>query len=190
MIMKSAAPTSPGPAPLDWHHTTRSVPQAGLSHERAATPDELQRLASAIDAIAVEYFKAAYTLKPASGAQYLFDGTLTARLTQACVVTLEPVNEHLNESFSVIFAPAGAKEPVINDHESKAAPVLELPDIEPFTGDTLDVGRVLFELFSASIDPYPRKENAEFTWPGDGDTKARESTDNPFAALAKLKPKT
>jgi hypothetical protein len=47
----------------------------------------------------------------------------------------------------------------------------------------IPVGRIVFESLSASLDPYPRSEGAEFTWQ---DPKS-ESAANPFAALSKLK---
>jgi hypothetical protein len=51
----------------------------------------------------------------------------------------------------------------------------------------IDAGRVIFETLAASLDPYPRKPNAEFVW------KIEKGTDpaaaGPFAGLSSLKDK-
>jgi hypothetical protein len=45
------------------------------------------------------------------------------------------------------------------------------------------------ELFASAINPYPRKEDAEFAWT-DPKAAAEEGTLKPFAALARLKGRT
>ncbi len=52
-------------------------------------------------------------------------------------------------------------------------------------GDRIDVGRIVYETLSAGLDPYPRKEGAEFDW-ADPKTGVADSA-NPFAVLKKLK---
>jgi hypothetical protein len=52
----------------------------------------------------------------------------------------------------------------------------------------LEIGRLAFEVLSAAIDPYPRKDGAEFTWREEGEEEGSHSAGaGPFAALEKLK---
>ena len=53
---------------------------------------------------------------------------------------------------------------------------------EPLVGGTIDLGAVAVEFLMLGIDPYPRKEGAEFAAPS-----ADLEGAHPFAALAALK---
>jgi hypothetical protein len=65
------------------------------------------------------------------------------------------------------------------------ASVLAGPDVDVLERGIVPVGRIVFETLSASLDPYPRRPDAEFTW---RDPQAGEpEKSNPFAALSKLK---
>ena len=175
-----------GPASLlTWTHTIKSVGPRGVTVNRQATAAECEQLRSNLDVVAVEQFHARYTLTQQSGAAVLLAGGFTAKLTQACIVTLEPVSQTLDEEFAVTFAPPHK----VAEPGTAERSVLEEPDIEVLTGDTIDAGRVLFELLSAAIDPYPRKDTAQFDWqdPKSGPDVAEAL--NPFAALSKFKAK-
>ena len=65
-------------------------------------------------------------------------------------------------------------------HEGDSAPILAR--LEPL-GREIDLGEILVEELSLNLDPYPRKEGVAFHA---DDAPPRE---NPFAVLAKLKPK-
>ena len=53
---------------------------------------------------------------------------------------------------------------------------------EPLVGGTVDLGAVAAEFLILGIDPYPRKDGAEFAAP-----RADLAGEHPFAALAALK---
>jgi len=92
-------------------------------------------------------------------------GTVRARLTQACVVTLDPVEAEIEEPFEALFVPEGSRLARMETGESGEVIVdAEGPDMpEPFTGDTIDVGAVVAEFVALAIDPYPRKKDVEFS---------------------------
>ena len=109
-------------------------------------------------------------------------GHLRARLTQACVATLEPLPQSIEEEFEVEFWPAGSL-PETVDTEVEA---LSVPDVEPVEHGTVRVGRVVFETLAAALDPYPRKSGAESRMARSGDGEDT-GTPGPFEALKKLK---
>ena len=145
---------------LTWTHSTQDVSARGLDVKRAATPAERQALAVALGVVSVERFETAYRATAQSGRRYRISGTFAADLTQACVVTLEPVRGHIDEEFSVGFCPEEKRDTATDVERS----VLDEPDTEILASDSLEIGRILYELLSAAIDPYPRKEGAEFTY--------------------------
>ncbi|MEQ1577100.1 MAG: DUF177 domain-containing protein [Hyphomicrobium sp.] len=175
--------TTQSTSPLAWHYSIKSAGSRVITAEREATPADLARMTTDLDVLSVDAFETRYTITPQSGDCFLLTGGYTARLTQACVVTLEPVPQILDEAFSISFCPPNR----IPEPEGKERPVLDVPDVEVLTGDEIEVGRVLFELLGAAIDPYPRKAEAEFSWndPKSGPDVAEKL--NPFAALSKLK---
>jgi hypothetical protein len=111
-------------------------------------------------------------------------GRVKARVGQTCVVTLEPIENHLDEEVDLLFSPdapvvpegeAGHHQTVGHTAEEQDAP-------EPLVGGAIDLGAIATEFLMLGIDPYPRKPGAQFTPPA-RDTAA----EHPFAGLAALK---
>jgi hypothetical protein len=171
--------------PLTWSHPAASVGARGVSIERAATHEELAHLKAALGILTADAFAARYTLKQEGKGSFRLAGTFEARLSQACVATLEPVTEQITETFTVEFRPPD-RIAEAGDHERS---VLDEPDVEVLTGDAIETGRVLFELLSAALDPYPRKGEAEFSWQDPKASPDAAAKLHPFAALSKLKTK-
>ncbi|WP_072396664.1 DUF177 domain-containing protein [Hyphomicrobium sp. CS1GBMeth3] len=169
----------------DWTHLVTDIPERGLSERRQATDEERVELARELDIPACEALSVAYEIKGLGKGRYRLSGTLDAGITQACVVTLEPVPARLSEPFSVELAPAGDLE----DEPSVAGDrvVSSIPDIEPIEDGRIDVGTIVFGVLSSALPPYPRKDGAAFDWV-DPKIEAGAEATNPFAALAKLKP--
>lgn len=192
-----------------WDVVTRDVPDRGLKIAHSADENERAVLASVGEVESVEEFVLKYTLKSARGQSsnqssnqsYKLAGTISARITQACVLTLDPVTSEIEEDFACRFGtpPRDAVKP------GEDKPILEVEDWEPFENGRLEIGRIVAETFVAAIDPFPRRDGAEFEWndprarkqgakASDGDSDdATDQQDpdrpNPFAVLAKLKPK-
>lgn len=115
-------------------------------------------------------------------------GSVHAVVTQACVVTLDPVQEVIDEEIEEIFVPEGsslARIPANDAGEIILDP--DGPDLpELFTGDEIDVGAFVAEMVAMALDPYPRKKDVEFaghTESGAGDDRRP----SPFAVLKGLK---
>lgn len=118
-------------------------------------------------------------------------GHVTAKLTQHCVVTLEPVESVLSEDFEQIFIPEGSKlaRMMLGD---TAEMILDPdgPDLpETFEGDTIDAGITVAEMVALAIDPYPRKPGIEFSDHIESDPSSGDGKPNPFAVLKDWKKK-
>jgi uncharacterized metal-binding protein YceD (DUF177 family) len=112
-------------------------------------------------------------------------GDVKAEIVQSCVVTLEPVQARINEHFEQIFVPEGSKlARIVTSESSEMVLDPDGPDLpEPFSGDTIDAGAVVAEFAAMAIDPYPRKQGAEFADHIEVDENAPSGRPNPFAAL-------
>jgi hypothetical protein len=128
-----------------------------------------------------------YGLDPLPSGRYRLTGKLEARLTQLCVVTLEPLPETISEDVSIELWP----EHLLEGAETALDPqeLLESDPPEPIVNGRFDLGHLTAELFASAINPYPRKEDAEFDWT-DPKAAADEGALKPFAALARLKGRT
>ena len=111
-------------------------------------------------------------------------GRVRAQLTQACVVTLEPVQSTVDEQVEAIFVPEDsrlARMPANDSAEMFVDP--DGPDMpDTFTGDEIDIGAAVAEYAALGIDPYPRKPGVAFEPAPTGATKD-EKRPNPFAVL-------
>ena len=167
----------------DWDHPIVDIPDGGLAHERNAKPEDLAALAKAFGMLSLTELRAAYRINRLAGGAYRLKGRVVATGEQACVVSVEPVAAKLDEPFNVEFWP-GLKDG--DGGEDKT--ILDERDVERLEGGTVAVGRIVFETVSAGLDPYPRKQGAEFEWQEKASAEAQKLS--PFAALAKLKDKT
>jgi hypothetical protein len=106
-------------------------------------------------------------------------GNVSATVRQSCVVTLEPIENEVDEAVDVAFA-AQATRPGTETEIVVGTP--EPP--EPLVEGVADLGAIAIEFLLLGIDPYPRKSGAVFEAPATADIAAA----SPFAALGTLKP--
>lgn len=150
--------------------------------EIVARPTEREALAAAYDLVAVDALSATITVAPAPGGGVIADGRVVADIVQTCVVSLVPVNEHIDEAFSVQF---------VRDPQrllpSSSEILVDSSTVDPpelLDGPTLDLGALAEEYFALAINPYPRAPNAVL--PGDAGGAHSMQKDSPFAVLAEL----
>ncbi len=106
-------------------------------------------------------------------------GRVSATVGQNCVVTLEPLDNEIDEAVDLIFMP-----PAERPQQAEETPEphdVKWDEAEPLISGTVDLGAVATEFLMLGIDPYPRKPGAVFEAPMD-----RKPDGGPFAALAKL----
>ncbi len=162
------------------------IPAAGVDVEIVASPVQRAALAAAYGLVAVEALSASATLSPEAGGGVTLSGRVVGDIVQTCVVSLAPVEQHIDEPVSVRFvAPSSPEAP---KSPKPGAEVMIDPDqLDPpevLAGPTIDLGALAEEHFVMAIDPYPRAPDA--TLPAEA-TGARDDTrDSPFAVLAEL----
>lgn len=169
-------------SPLDWVHPAASAAHETISVKRSATSAEREAIARDLDILACKRLDVRYsiTAKGKSG-HLLVKGAIEADVAQACVVTLEPVPQQISETFEIELVPEGAEEPELPEGEQE---ILAMPDVEPYREGRIEAGRIVVEILASALEPYPRKDGAEFDWT---DPKGEVAKENPFAVLAKLK---
>jgi hypothetical protein len=169
---------------LSWDHAIEGIPEAGRNVERAASAEERQNIAAALDLLACTSLTARYLIAPRGAGHFRLTGSLHARVQQACVVTLEPLSNDVTESFSVDYWP----ESEIPEPAGGVLDVQDEPDLEPIVAGRMEVGRVVFECLAGAIDLFPRKPGASLEAQAAPEAGAGRGA-SPFAALAKLKSK-
>lgn len=182
--------------PLDWAHAVTSIPNEALRVEREADAAECRRLADLNGLLFVDELKVGYDLRPLGKGRYAFEGRLRARLTQRCVVSLEPIGSRIDEPITLEFWPAEQIEQLETEHGAGArdgsAPA-SFPDVDTESigpDGEMAVGMIIAEALTLAIPAYPRKPGAELRWQADTPAAAQAADrENPFAVLAKLVPK-
>jgi uncharacterized metal-binding protein YceD (DUF177 family) len=150
-----------------------------------ASAEELALLATEYDLLDVRSVRATAVLSATADGVNV-EGRVTADIVQTCVVTLVPVEQHIDEPFSVRFVRPGSPEldELMKPHaEIVVDPTAEDPP-EVLDGPTLDLGAVVEEAFVLAIDPYPRAPGAAL--PAEA-SDTEDAPASPFAVLASLK---
>jgi hypothetical protein len=160
------------------------VPETGLHVELEAPPAIRAALASAAALRDLPELTAVFDVTR-RGAGLRVSGRVKARAGQTCVVTLEPIENAIDEEVDVLFSPDApvvpeGGEPTHHQTVGHSGDDAEPP--EPLIGGAIDLGGIATEFLMLAIDPYPRKPSVEFV-PPPRDTEA----EHPFAALAALK---
>jgi uncharacterized metal-binding protein YceD (DUF177 family) len=159
----------------------------GDDYSVEASKSERDAIASLLDLLALEAFRFAGRFHFAGEGRLLLEGALTARPTQTCVVSLEPVESTIEAPVKIEFWPEARIDALAETaDEATSHGILDWP--EPIVDGKIELGPFLYETLATSLDPYPRREGASFEWREASDeTEPRVKADSPFAALSKLK---
>ncbi|MBS9720105.1 DUF177 domain-containing protein [Tianweitania sp. BSSL-BM11] len=127
-----------------------------------ADADMRAALAQAHDLLSVERFVADVMVTDWKASGVAVNGTVEAKITQACIVTLEPLTARIDEPVEATFLPRNSKLHRLPDPSDEMMIDPEGPDApEILEGDMVDVGALAEEIFALAIDPYPRKDGVE-----------------------------
>ncbi len=165
--------------PLQWLIDVHSV-HAPLNLSYEASKEEREELRRYAEIEEVKRFASEGRVAPLSAGKFKVTGRLEADAVQASVVDLSPVPAAIDESFSVEFWP-----PDLMGDRSEEAVSLEEEPPEAIIDGRIPIGAFLCELFSVSLDPYPRNPDDAFSW----DPPEKEPRLTPFAELARLRQK-
>ena len=158
------------------------------------SPSDRERaaLAKRFGFLDLPVFSARVTVDRSIGDQVVVQGRMRGKIVQACILTLDPVTQDLDEAFRLVFQEGLSED---RDPESGEALVSAQTDApEPLPGSHLDVGEIVAEQLSLAADPYPRRpgvaledvlpKSREASKPGKTEQKR-----HPFAGLAALRDK-
>jgi hypothetical protein len=162
-------PELPHPLPIT------QIGAGGTLREVVAGPQELLAIAARLGIPAVAALSVRFRLSPPHGSTIRAEGELRARVIQECIVTAEPFEAELVESFRIRFVPEA-------DIAGEDAPIdLDSDDELPYRGGILELGEAAVEQLALALDPYPRLPGATLPFAGD----AEDAPEHPFAALAR-----
>jgi hypothetical protein len=163
--------------------TVAQIPEAGLHRDIEADRGERAALAEIAGLREILSARAALDVTPKSGGRVHVAGHVRARIGQTCVVTLDPIENDIDEPIDLIFAPPEQIPQLADLVDEAAESDAEIADPpEPIVNGVIDLGRLATDALFLGIDPYPRRPDAVFEPP----VVAADPGDHPFAALKAL----
>jgi uncharacterized metal-binding protein YceD (DUF177 family) len=162
--------------------TIHEVPATGRRFELTADEATRAAIAKSADLRALPRLEAAFDLSRHGAEGLRVVGRVSASVGQACVVTLDPIENEVEETVDLVFVPgaASAVDDAAAGRDGREEAANEAP--EPLLNDTVDLGAIATEFLILGIDLYPRKADAAFQAP-----PTEDKTEHPFAALAALR---
>jgi Large ribosomal RNA subunit accumulation protein YceD len=159
------------------------LPDTGLHRDIEADPAARASMAEVAGLREVLSASALLDVTPQSGGRVHVTGYVRARIGQTCVVTLDPIENDIDEPIDLVFAPP-EQIPQLSDLVDDAAESdVEIPDPpEPIVNGVIDLGRLATDAIFLAVDPYPRRPDAVF----EPLVEAADPMDHPFAALKAL----
>ncbi|ANW01841.1 YceD family protein [Bradyrhizobium icense] len=160
------------------------IPETGLHRDIEADRAIRNAVAETGGLREVLSAQASFDVTPKSGGRFHVAGHLRARIGQNCVVTLEEIENDIDEPIDLIFAPPEQipqMAALVDDAEESGEETPDPP--EPIENGMIDLGRLATDALYLAVDPYPRKPGAVF----EPMVEAADPEDHPFAALKALK---
>jgi hypothetical protein len=170
--MKHADPQSP----VSFRVNVARLPQKGLPVVIEADAAQRAALAEEHGLLSAESYRAELLVTSWKRNGVKVTGRVEADIIQACIVTLDPVESHIDEAVEALLLPEDSKlgrqgfeggGEILLDAEGPDSP-------ETFSGDTIDVGALAEQFFGLAIDPYPRKEGVSLEVGSDGESAENE----------------
>lgn len=150
------------------------IPAPGVEETLIANDKEREQLAQRFGLQDLKNLSATLSVHAASNRQgYVVTGTVSADVVQQCVVTLEPLPNHIEHQIDALFAFLEGDEAAPTQVE------MDEDQPEPIIDGIIDLGELVAQHLGIALDPYPRK-------PGLAPVEAQYGSDkpsNPFAQL-------
>jgi Large ribosomal RNA subunit accumulation protein YceD len=157
------------------------VPETGRHFDITADDSTRAAVAKLAGLRALPRLLASFDVVPHGAEGLRVAGRVAAVVGQTCVVTLEPIDNEIEEVVDIVFAPAAAP-PLATADGERAVEVTDDDPPEPLVDGVVDLGALATEFVVLAIDPYPRKAGVVFEPPAGGEAAA-----SPFAVLGALK---
>ena len=139
------------------------MPDTGLHRDIEASPAMRDAMAEVADLREILSASASLDVTPASGGRVHVAGRVRARIGQTCVVSLDPIENDIDEPIDLIFAPPEQIPQLADLVDDAAESDTEIPDPpEPIENGIIDLGRLATDALFLAVDPYPRKPDVVF----------------------------
>jgi uncharacterized metal-binding protein YceD (DUF177 family) len=174
---------------LDNTHIIRlsDIPKSkSMPFEINFSDRELVAIADILSSIAVKKMRIMGKISPSNAKDWVLTATVGATVTQACVVTLDPVQTRIDSPVIRTF---------VADYPSFADETVTKMTIDETTEpliDEIDLTTIAIEAVALALPDYPRSQDAELEtsiFSAPGITPMRDDDTKPFASLASLKDK-
>ncbi len=171
-----------------FSHSVRvdEIPEQGIDVSLSADAPTREALAKADRLVGIAALDADFHIARQGLSQFNVTGTVRAKITQICVLTLEPFDSDVVEEVDVDFAePAVAARAAADadaDAEFGTAEPGHRDPPDPIEDGAIDLGALAAEFLALGLDPYPRKPGAEFAAVAD----PHDVAEHPFDVLKKL----
>ncbi|MDI1267168.1 MAG: DUF177 domain-containing protein [bacterium] len=160
------------------------IPDTGLHRDLTADAAIRAAIADVGGLRDVLSANASFDVTPVRGGRFHVTGQVRARIGQTCVVTLEDIENDIDEPIDLTFVPPEQMPEMaalVDEAEESDEDTPDPP--EPIENGIIDLGRVATDALYLAVDPYPRKPDAVF----EPVVEAADPEDHPFAALKALK---
>jgi hypothetical protein len=159
------------------------IPEAGSHHEIEADQQVRRAMADLAGLREIFLADASFDVTPTGRGRFHVGGRVRARVGQTCVVTLDPIENDIDEEVDLIFAPPEQIPVLAALVDGALESDEEIPDPpEPIENGMIDLGRLATDALFLGIDPYPRRPDAVFEPP----VEIADPEAHPFAALKAL----
>lgn len=162
----------------DWHHfvSLADVDEDGLDLAIEANEAECAAAARLLEIVGVESLSLEARIWPWHKAGLRLDGRVKGKVRQTCVVTLDPVEELIDEAFQVRFLPERSARTAENSSEIVIDALEDEDPPELMTENRIDLGALTVEHLALALNPYPRKKGVELEdLPGEPESDLAES---------------
>jgi hypothetical protein len=163
--------------------TVAQIPDTGLHRDIEADPAALAAMAEIAGLREIVFARASLDVTPKGEGRVQVAGRVRARVGQSCIVTLDPIENDIDEPIDLIFAPPEQIPQLADLVDDAAESDAEIPDPpEPIENGVINLGRLATDALFLGVDPYPRRPDAVFEPPA----VIVDPEDHPFAALKAL----
>ncbi len=143
------------------------IPEAGLHIDLAADAKVRAAVAELVEVEGLPRLAASFDVTRHGRSGLRVIGRVSATVEQTCGVTLEPIDNEVEEAVDLVFLPSPVQ--TLGEHERRGLAVMIADAPEALIDGTIDLGALATEFLILGIDPYPRKLGSVFEAPMPGE---------------------
>lgn len=171
--------------PFSRPYRTDDIPASGVTGSIELDNDQRSAVAGLLDIPDVKMFQFTYKLDRGQQGRFKLAGRLKVHAEQECVITLEPLDYHLDETIEISLWPPKDVE-IAEKLAEEEGRTVQLDGPEPIQDGIIDVGQLAYEHLASTLDPFPKAADAAFNWQDSNHENDDDPPNKPFAGLDEL----